>query len=277
MKTDFLLFLNKFFIKPKHPFNLQNENVKTYAEWQYEKGEKTIEFYLEKYSKEEMFKDKNVLDVGCGAGGKSLYYASLGAEKVTGIDILPKYGEECRTLAEKLGMQSRFEFVCADASELPFENEKFDTIIMNDAMEHVENPVRVLHECRRVLKPDGKIFINFPPYMHPYGAHLSDAIGIPWVHLFFGEQTLIDAYKRLVKNLPDGEERINFRISRKPNDMEYFSYINKMSINRFKKIIQDYKVVHYKEAVLRRCLAPLKSLPIFKEMFTKMVVCVIEK
>ncbi|HAS92002.1 MAG TPA: class I SAM-dependent methyltransferase, partial [Clostridiales bacterium] len=46
-------------------------------------------------------------------------------------------------------------------------------------------------------------------------AHLSDAIGIPWVHVFFSEKTLINTYKELVKNLPDGAERIDFRISKK--------------------------------------------------------------
>ena len=62
-----LLFLNKFFKRPAHPFNMQNDGTKTYAQWQYEKGANTIEFYTQKYTAEEMFKGKKVLDVGCGA------------------------------------------------------------------------------------------------------------------------------------------------------------------------------------------------------------------
>ena len=44
----------------------------------------------------------------------------------------------------------------------------------------------------------GKLFVNFPPYNHPTGAHLSDVIGIPSVHVFFSDKTLIAAYKELV-------------------------------------------------------------------------------
>lgn len=75
---------NHLFPKQVHPFNLRNNGEKTYAEWQYEKGERTIAFFLKQFSTDEMFKDKTVLDMGCGAGGKSLYYASLGAKKVGG-------------------------------------------------------------------------------------------------------------------------------------------------------------------------------------------------
>lgn len=272
-----LLLLNKFFKKPIHPFNMQNDGIMTYGQWQYEKGEKTIEFYTKKYTTEEMFKGKNVLDIGCGAAGKSLYYASLGAKKVTGIDVVTYYEQEALALAKEKGLEDRFEFICGDAANLPFGDNSFDTIIMNDAMEHVDEPGKVLQECLRVLAPNGKVYINFPPYNHPYGAHLSDVIGIPWVHLFFTDKALIKGYKKLVNDLPDGQQRIEFRISKDKNGKEYFSYINKMSIKRFQKIIDGKKVVYYKEEPLRNALKPLSRLPVFKELFNKMVVCVIEK
>jgi len=102
--------LNKLFPLPVHPFNLQNQGLKTYAEWQYEKGEETIKFYLEKTTVEEMFKDKVVLDIGCGAGGKTLYYASQGAKKVYGIEIVEYYEEEANALAKKKGLEKRIDF-----------------------------------------------------------------------------------------------------------------------------------------------------------------------
>ena len=58
-----------------------------------------------------------VLDIGCGAGGKSLYYASRGAKEVIGVDILEKYRAESAALAKELGHAERFRFVCADATE----------------------------------------------------------------------------------------------------------------------------------------------------------------
>lgn len=277
--VNLLKFWNKCFKPVVHPFNLSNDGVQTYSMWQYEKGKDTISFYLDYLTKEEMFCGKEVLDIGCGAGGKSLYYASCGAKKVTGIDIVAKYKQEALKLAKTLNLREKFEFFAADASDLPFPPESFDTIIMNDAMEHVARPEAVLQEVLRVLKKGGRIFINFPPYNHPFGAHLSDVIFIPWVHLFFSDKTLIKAYKELVCNLPDGTERVSFRISKDKNGEEYFSYINKMTLKRYKQMLNKLHIlpVYYKEVPLRPFLKPLAKLPFFREYFVKMAVSVIEK
>ncbi|HOH70186.1 MAG TPA: class I SAM-dependent methyltransferase [Sedimentibacter sp.] len=271
--------VNKLFKLPVHPFNLHNEGKKTYAQWQYEKGMDTIKFYLKHSTVDEMFKDKIVLDIGCGAGGKTVFYASKGVKKITGIEILGKYKEEAENLAKEFNLQDKFEFVQGDAANMPFENEAFDTIIMNDAMEHVDKPEMVLRECYRILKKDGKLYLNFPPYNHPYGAHLSDAIGIPWVHVFFSEKTLIKTYKDLVKDLPDGKERIDFRISKKEDGTEYFSYINKMSIKRANTILHNssFELEYYSEEPLRSFFKYTARIPFLKEFLVKMVVCVLRK
>lgn len=270
---------NKLFKLPVHPFNLNNEGKKSYAEWQYEKGIETIKFYLKHTSVEEMFKDKEVLDIGCGAGGKTIYYASQGVKKIVGVEILSKYKEEAENLAKKYNLEQKFEFVAADASQTPFPDESFDTIIMNDAMEHVDEPEKVLDECYRILKKNGKLYLNFPPYNHPYGAHLSDAIAMPWVHVFFSEKTLIDTYKELVKDLPDGKDRIEFRIGRQPDGREYFSYINKMTIKRANKILKDSKfnMEYYSEEPLRSIFKVPAKMLVLKEFLVKMVVCVLRK
>ena len=279
LKSQICKEMNKLFPLPIHPFNLQNQGVKTYGEWQYEKGKDTILFYLDQVTIEEMFQDKIVLDVGCGAGGKSLYYASQGAAKVYGVEVVEKYQQEAYELAKQKNLMDKFKFVLQDAANLQFQEHFFDTIIMNDAMEHVNQPEKVLKECYRVLKPGGKLYVNFPPYHHPYGAHLSDVIGIPWVHLFFDDQTLIEVYKNLVKKHPDADNRIGFRISKDENGREYFSYINKMTITRFNKIIDqaDFNVVHYKEIPLKKFMRLFAKVPVVKEGTVKMVAAILEK
>ncbi len=276
--TTILLKLNKLFKAPVHPLNLQNDGVMSYAMWQYTKGAETIKFYLDFCSEEEMFNGKTVLDIGCGAAGKSLYYASRGAN-VIGVEILEKYEAESKELAEELGLSDKFRFVCADAAALPFEDGSIDTIIMNDAMEHVANPEAVIDECLRVLSRGGRLFVNFPPINHPFGAHLSDLIYIPWVHLFFSEATLVESYKELAKTVPDGDDRIAFRISKRADGSEYFSYINHMSIKRFNRILKEKGITpaYLKHIPLRNIVKPLAALPLLKECFVKMVVCVFEK
>jgi hypothetical protein len=83
----------------------------------------------------------------------------------------------------------------------------------------------------------------------------------------------------LVKDLPDGKERIDFRISRSKSGGEYFSYINKMTIKRFQKLLPrtEFKLVYYREVPLRSFFKPLASLPVLKEAFVKMTVAILEK
>ena len=52
-----------------------------------------------------------------------------------------------------------------------------------------------------------------------------------------------------------------------------------MTIKRFKKILRNLDITpnYYKEMPLRSIVAPFAKLPILKEMFVKMAVCVIEK
>ncbi|MDP4094939.1 MAG: class I SAM-dependent methyltransferase [Bacillota bacterium] len=271
--------LNKLFPLPVHPFNLQNQGVKSYAEWQFEQGHDTIRYYLDKVTMEDMFKDKVVLDIACGAGGKTLYYATYGVRKIYGLDILEKYVDESKKLAESKGLSDRFSFVLGDAAHLPFEDNFFDAIIANDAMEHVGQPLEVLRECYRVLKPGGRLHINFAPYYHPFGMHLQDTIGFPWVQLFFSQKTLVNVYKDSVKNFSDGDERIKFRISKGKNGKEYFSYINKITLKQFKRLLPhtDFKTFYYREVPLRKAFALFAKTPVIKECFLKMVVCIFEK
>ncbi len=279
ISTRIIKLTNRIFPPVVHPFNLQNDGKKTYAEWQFEKGGDTVACFRPKYHPDDMFVGKTILDMGCGAGGKSLYYASLGATRVVGVDIVEHYEAEANALARKLGYADRFSFICASADDLPFPDGTFDTIIMNDFMEHVGDPEAALKEARRLIKDDGRIFINFPPYYHPTGAHLSDTIHMPWVHMFFTESQLVAAYRHLVRGLPDEKERLSLRLSTRPDGTEYFGYINHMTLRRFKSITKslDITPIYYNEIPLRKYFSIFAKLPGIKEMFVKMAVVVIGK
>ncbi len=285
--------INRAFPLPVHPFNLRNAGVKTYAEWQYEKGADTIQFFLEKYTIAGMLSGKTILDIGCGAGGKSLYYAASGASFVFGADIIPEYKEEALALAAKKGLIDRFSFILADAAALPLEDESIDVIIMNDAMEHVASPRKVLSECARVLKSEGRVFINFPPYYHPYGAHLSDLIGIPWAHLLFSRKTLASTYRELAASLPDGSRRMALRFTDRPDKNSdgsdkntnisgslQMTYINGMTVRHFDEILRQQTafITEYRKNVPLRSFLLLPSrLPLLKEALTKMAVAILKK
>ena len=279
VSVSILKIINKIFPPVEHPFNLQNEGKITYAQWQYQWGEKTIACFAPEFTPQDIFKGKRVLDMGCGASGKSLYYVSIGAEQVVGVDVVPHYKEEAEAFARELGYADRFTFLLGDALNLSLPENSFDVVVMNDFMEHIYDPEGALKEALRVLKPGGRIFVNFPPYFHPTGAHMSDVIGIPWVHMLFPEKTLIQAYQDLVRGLPDEQDRLSLRFSTNEQGREYISYLNKMTIRKFHTIVKkmDLKLHWYRELPLRPYFTLFAKTPVLKEMFVKMCACVIEK
>lgn len=61
----------------------------------------------------------------------------------------------------------------ADITRTPLRDACVDGVILDSVIEHVADPVAVIHEARRILKPGGRLLINCPfifPY-HGYPAH----------------------------------------------------------------------------------------------------------
>lgn len=275
--VEVLIALNKLFKKPVHPFNLEDEGKKTFAEWEFEQSNRLNNYYLPEIDFLKEIQSKTILDIGSGSGGKTTFYALNNAKKIIGIDTEESFIVQAKNFASFKNAKNT-DFLVANAEKMPFENDSFDTCIMNDVFEHVSRPEAVLKEVNRVLKANGRVFINSPPYFHPYGAHLSDLIGIPYVHLLFPEPVLINAYKKLALETKSYEKRIKLRFAIMDN-REQITYINKMTIARFEKIIhnqEQLKTILYKLIPLKKPLGFLLKTPL-REFFTRMIVYVGEK
>jgi ubiquinone/menaquinone biosynthesis C-methylase UbiE len=275
--VESLVLLNRCFKRPIHPFNLEDEGKKTFAEWEFGQSQRLNNYYLPEVDLLKEIQGKTILDIGAGSGGKTTFYALNGATRVTGIDVEEGFITQARGFASSKNARD-IDFIVANAEEMPFEDASFDVCIMNDVFEHLSKPEVVLREVNRVLKPHGKVFLNSPPYFHPYGAHLTDLIGIPYVHLLFPESVLINAYKKLALETKSAEKRINLRFGVVEN-REQITYINKMTITRFEEIVRNQdqlKTISYKLIPLKNQVEFLVKTP-FREFFTEMLVYAGEK
>jgi tocopherol O-methyltransferase len=102
---------------------------------------------------------ENVLDVGCGIGGSSLYLAGKYAASVTGITLSPVQANRAKERAAGLGLSGRTNFQVADALNMPFADNSFDLIWSLESGEHMPDKTKFLQECYRVLKPGGTMIV----------------------------------------------------------------------------------------------------------------------
>jgi ubiquinone/menaquinone biosynthesis C-methylase UbiE len=102
-----------------------------------------------------------VLDVGSAWGFNVMALGRMGFE-ATGVDLIPAQF----AVGQRIAAHNRvaFDVAGADASALPFGDATFDFVTMVETFEHIYNDdrPRALAECRRVLKPGGRLVLSTP-------------------------------------------------------------------------------------------------------------------
>lgn len=95
-----------------------------------------------------------VLEIGFGSGANLPFYSD-NIRSVTAIDP----SQELRALAEKTvhDFASPFDFVLGTAAEMPFASNRYDTVVCTWTLCSIADPIPVLGEIRRVLKPSGAL------------------------------------------------------------------------------------------------------------------------
>lgn len=106
-----------------------------------------------------------LLEVGCGSGQMLKFMQDLGW-CVEGVDFDPAAVEN----AKAKGLQVRLGTL--ESQEYP--EDYFDAIIMSHLIEHVHDPLQLLRECNRILRPGGNLVVVTPN-------------GESWGHKLYGD------------------------------------------------------------------------------------------
>jgi SAM-dependent methyltransferase len=91
-----------------------------------------------------------VLDVGCGIGD----FLAFRKVNTVGIDINPLNVNYCKS--------NKQEAHVIDGSTYPFEKQSFDSVILDNVLEHLVQPEITINEISRVLKSNGVLVIGVP-------------------------------------------------------------------------------------------------------------------
>lgn len=101
-------------------------------------------------------KEDTILDIGSGTG-QIAEKMSKQAKKVVCIDIIKN-----SKMLEIANKNENIDFKLADARKLPFKDKTFDKVVLSSTLQMIHDDYKVLTECRRVMKNNGKIIISVP-------------------------------------------------------------------------------------------------------------------
>jgi SAM-dependent methyltransferase len=191
-----------------------------------------------------MLRDAVCLDLGCLTGGRgAAWFERYRMRHLKGIDVQPEYVEAARAFAKSRGIDA--DYTVALGERLPYDDGTFDAVLSYDVFEHVRDVKQTLLECRRVLKPGGRLFVVFPGFYHPKEHHLALATRVPCIHYFFSPSTIIGAYNAILAQR--GESAAWYR--RSSPALEYWergNTINGTTFAGFVRTIADtrWTIVH---------------------------------
>jgi len=97
--------------------------------------------------------NKDVLEVGCGNSKKG------------GLIKSTLESNNCRWIGVDLEETDLGAYVC-NVNHMPFEDNSFDYVIGSQTIEHWKKPRKALKEIRRVLRPEGKVYLTAPIHLH---------------------------------------------------------------------------------------------------------------
>jgi len=135
------------------------------------------------------------------------------ARKMVGIDSKVR-----KELLSQLGLHSlpNFHVLQMDAAKMEFPDEQFDVVFSRAVFEHIPNPEAVISEMRRVLKPNGVMFIALHLYSSDSGCHDT--------RIFVGNRETLPFWAHL---RPEHESEA------RPN-----SYLNKLSLAEWRRVFE---------------------------------------
>jgi len=110
-------------------------------------------------------KGKKILEIGAGSGRDSLQLAHENA-----MVYVLDYSPQALQIIKKLNGRNdnQVHLIQADAFQIPMPDETLDIVFHQGLMEHFKNPLPLLNEHFRVLKPGGLLLVDVPQRYHIY-------------------------------------------------------------------------------------------------------------
>ena len=175
---------------------------------------------------------REVADIGSGDGIIDLALATRGApSRLVGFDVVPTDVDELQLAAQAAGVDgvpANLSFAQSGIDSIPAADESFDAVVTWSVFEHVSEPLAMLKEIRRILRPDGFLFLQLWPFYHSeHGGHLWLTHGGGFPHLLIPDDEVIASLA--------GKTGTD---TRRPADAEYLS-LNRLTLDQLGEMLNE--------------------------------------
>jgi SAM-dependent methyltransferase len=248
-----------------------------YWDWQWRSSSKLLEVYegLDITGKE-------VLDLGCGIGGRTAFLTTLQPRRIVGVDVNPRVVEVARQLQKRKLSESSvpLEFECCQEADLPFAADSFDVVLIIDTLEHVRDPHHSLEQAHRVLRPGGRLYFGTVGWYHHSAAHMGSIVPVPFLTVFFSDRTILNVARRILAadyyqpNQWDSDppwqrwEGVE-DLSQRPEE-----YLNKHTVRMMSRALatvpfreRRFRVIGFRHGRMLKALNFLSRPPVLREMW----------
>lgn len=147
--------------------------------------EALLRFGAEKWDADKRLSGR-ILDVGCGLGGGSLFWAQEFGADVTSVTNAPEHAPLVEGFAQEIGVGARVRTLVSDANHLPVGGELYDGAVAIESSGYFNRP-QWFERLSRVLRPGASVCIEEVFITEPHGADV-------WAEYFYTKPAFVADY-----------------------------------------------------------------------------------
>lgn len=169
-----------------------------------------------------------VLDLGSGEGGTS--------EVLSENNIVVSFDLSMARLQRQRNKKNTYSLLRGDAMNLPFRKNSFDLIIIQDVIEHVGSPKKLIERIDGILRPGGFVYLSTPNKLSFFNLIADPHWGMPFISVLKRpviKKYFLKYFRKSEYNRPDAAQLLSYKEIERLLHGRFTFYLNtKHSVER---------------------------------------------